>query len=79
MDDRLKDYPGPGVKLVQVQIPKTSEMLTSGHILYTHMRNPLVHARETLDVRTRGPVAHVVLDFEDKRLVCREDDQPAAD
>lgn len=74
LTDRLHNYPGPGVKLEKVQIPKTGEMLDFAHIIYTYMRNPIVHEGQTLDVRTGSLIAHVVLDFQDKRLVSRIDD-----
>ncbi|TAJ98217.1 hypothetical protein EPO44_11970 [bacterium] len=74
LTDRLNNYPGAGVKLAKVQILKTGEMLDFAHIIYTYMRNPIVHEGQTLDVRAGGLVAHVVLDFNDKTLVCRSDD-----
>ena len=74
LKDRLMNYPGPGVRLAEVQVPKTGERLHFAHIIYTYMRNPLVHEGRTLDVRADGLVAHVVLDFEDTSLVCRSDD-----
>ncbi len=73
LTDRLHNYPGPGVKLEKVQLPKTGEMLGFAHIIYTYMRNPIVHEGQTLDVRTGTLIAHVVLDFVDKSLVCRFD------
>ena len=73
LDDALIKYSDTGVNLMKVEIPETGELLSFGHILYTYMRNPLVHSGESLDVRSHRLVAHVVLDFEDERLICRSD------
>lgn len=70
----LEFSPGSNVHLENVKVPKTGEMLDFAHIIYTYMRNPIVHEGQTLDVRGDGVDAHVRLDFNDDRLVSRVDE-----
>jgi hypothetical protein len=76
LDDLLERHSASGANVVKIEVPKTEtgELLTFGQILYTYMRNPLVHEGQTLNVRTDFTVAHVVLDFDDPRLMCRSND-----